>query len=95
MDEDKTNEEPETPTPTEDAGVQPSSTPFLDMANTTAERIEKAAKDINEAQDRREDYDSKVALGGRSEAGQEVKPKEETEEEFFDKAKKGEVDLFK
>ena len=89
MDEDKQEEkkeEPEVTTPAEDAGVQPTTTPFLDLANTTAERIEKAAKEINEAQDRREAYDARIALGGHTEAGQKA-PVESEEEKYNKDAK--------
>ena len=81
MDEEETNEESEEPTSTEDAGSKPTTTPLIDIANAAAERMEEANKETARLQEAQSERDARIALGGRSEAGQEVKPKEETPKE--------------
>jgi len=71
-------------------------TPLIDVANSVAERIEKANQTTAELLDRQEQADARRALGGQSEAGQApVKPTAPTDEEIAEKFDKGEVDILK
>ncbi|KKN36385.1 hypothetical protein LCGC14_0774230 [marine sediment metagenome] len=52
-----------------------SSTSIVDNAVKAADRLEKANEMASKNLDRQEKLDARRALGGRAEAGQEVKPK--------------------
>ena len=67
-------------------------TPLIDGANKAAERLEQANKVQEELLNRQEALLAKQALGGRSEAGQgPVKTEEESDQDYFDKVQKGEI----
>ena len=90
MDEEEiqTQEESEDTTQTENAGVQSRTTPLIDIANAAAERMENANQETARLQDAQGERDQRIALGGRSEAGQPVEKKEETPKEYNDRIDK-------
>ena len=90
MDEEETNEESEDTTSTEDEGSKPTTTPLIDIANAAAERMEKANEETARLMKLQEDRDARIALGGRSEAGQAT---QEVSEE--DAKKAGAKEFFK
>lgn len=86
MDEEKQEEkqkerEGET-TENSNSGSEQETTPLIDEANAAAERLEKANKKQEELLRRQEILMAKQTLGGRAEAGQEAKQKEETDSEY-------------
>ena len=87
MDETKTEAETKEEQPAEDtgAGNLPTTTPLIDVANLAAERMEKANEETAKLLARQEELEQRRALGGRAEAGQEAKPKEETNEDYAKK----------
>ena len=66
----------------------------IDDANAAAERIEKATEEMRKENSRHEEIMAKQALGGRAEAGVAPKKERETDEEYAERFKKGEVDPF-
>ena len=91
MDEKETTEKEKTEEPAkpEDDGGKPQTTPLIDIANAAAERMEKANAETARLQDVQAERDQKIALGGRTEAGQTLeKPKEETPKEYNDRIDK-------
>ena len=59
-------------TPEENPEDKTQSTSLIDIANAAAERMEKANEETGRLQKEREEYDAKLALGGKSEAGKET-----------------------
>ena len=86
MSEEKTNEESEDTTPTEDAGNKPTTTPLIDIANAAAERMEKANEKREELLQREEEIAARRMFSGRADAGKEVvqKTQEEVDQEAAD-----------
>ena len=66
----------------------------VDDTNAAAERIEKATEEMRKENSRHEEIMAKQALGGRAEAGSAPKKERETDEEYAERFKKGEVDPF-
>ena len=92
MNEQETTEETESEESTEnkDEGSKPETTPLIDIANAAAKRMEDANKETARLQDVQAERDQRIALGGVTEAGQEVKKQEETPEEYTKKVMEGE-----
>ena len=63
-------------------GNLPKTTPLIDIANAAAERMEKANEETARLLARQEELEQRKALGGRTEAGQESKPVEESSEDY-------------
>jgi len=82
MSEEKTNEESEDTTPTEDAGNKPTTTPLIDIANAAAERMEEANKETGRLQEVQAERDARIALGGRSGGAVEPVKKEVDSEQY-------------
>ena len=91
MDEEKqTNEQPEATTETEDVGDKPTTTPLIDIANAAAERMEKANEETARLQANQAERDARIALGGKSEAGQApVEKKEIANADYASEVMKG------
>jgi len=60
-------------------------TPLIENAREEREKLEKVVKELKAENDRRELIMAKQALGGRSEAGQELVKKEETDKEYSER----------
>ena len=83
-------------TDSKDDGVKYETTPVIERAREEREKLEVAIAAQKIENDRSEAIMVKRELGGRSEAGSVPEPKKpETDEEFTDKFKNGEVNLFK
>ena len=82
MDEKETNKESEEPTVDTGKRDLPTTTPLIDIANAAAERMEKANEETARLLARQEELEQRKALGGRTEAGQESKPVEESSEDY-------------
>ena len=95
MDEKKeTKEEQDKPTENDEAGVQSEATTDLDRADEIVERRNRVAEREEKILDRKEAFAARQAVGGVTEAGQSAPEKKpETDEEFVEKVKKGEVNL--
>ncbi len=93
--EETTQEESEATVENKDDGNIVKTTPLIDIANAAAERMEKANEETARLQNAQGERDARIALGGRSEAGQEIKEKEETDEEYAARFEKGEVNPLK
>ena len=93
MDEEKTTEESkeEKSTETETAGDKYETTPVIERARQEREKLESANKKKEELLDREERIMAKRELGGMSEAGQVAVKKEETDEEYAERFRRGEV----
>ena len=73
---------------------KPETTPLIDRANKTREGLDAANKKFEELIDRQEKLMAKKELGGSAEAGLNPPvPKEETDEEYAQKALNGELSL--
>jgi len=85
-DEQPADETSDDKTAQEDASKEASSTSMIDAATQAAERLEKVNEALSKNLDRQEKLDARRMLGGRAEAGQEVKPKtrEEKDQEVAD-----------
>jgi len=79
--DEKKKEEPTTPAD-DGEGIQQTTTPLIDIANAAAERMEKANEETARLLKIQEELLIRKELGGRAEAGQEVKKKEETPQEY-------------
>ena len=88
MNEQETNEEnkTETTTGTSDDGAVVKTTPLIDVANQAAERMEKANVETARLQQIQIDIQSRIALGGKADAGKPEK-EELTEEEKASRAR--------
>lgn len=65
---------------------------MVDKANDAAERLEKANERTAELIKQREEIDARNRLGGRADgAVQDEKPKEVSDEDYADKALRGEL----
>jgi len=79
MDEDKTNEESETPATPENNGDKYETTPVIERAREEREKLEAANKKREELLDREEQIMAKKELGGVTDGGQIPKVKSEDE----------------
>jgi len=82
MDEKETNKGTESPTETEDAGVQSETITELDRADQIAERQARENKRREDILDREEALAARKAVGGISEAGQQPVKKEVDDEQY-------------
>ena len=71
------------------------STPMIEEAREVAKDIKKGNEERKELLDREEKMMAEKALGGLTEAGGTIKPKESTEIEYAEAYEKGEVNPFK
>ncbi len=79
-----------------DNGTKFETTPVIERAREEREKLELATAAQKIENDRSEAIAVKRELGGRSEAGSIPEPKKpETDEEFSERFKNGEVELFK
>lgn len=70
----------------------PSTTPLIESANSTAERLENATKALKEQNDRREEILARERLGGVTRGAiQEVKPAEIDPREYAKMALEGRI----
>jgi len=74
-----------------DKGSKYETTPVIERARETAERLEVANTKKEELLNREEQIMAKKALGGTTEAGQGSEKKEETDKEYGDKVLSGEL----
>ena len=94
--EEKPQEKPEEPVEAKDTGDKPESTLLIDDTNLAAKRMEEATKAAREERIAAEESYAKMKLGGRAEAGGQAPKKEpETDEQYAERFKRGEVNPFK
>ena len=86
----------EKPEDSKDSGDKPESTPLIDKANASAERLEKATAEQKKENDRTEKLAADKAFGGSSEGGQQIeKPKKLSDTEYAEALERGEVNPLK
>ena len=82
-------------TPAKNEGAKFETTPVIERAREEREKLEAANTKREELLDREEAIMVKRELGGTGERGVVEKKKTETDEEFTERFKNGEVNLFK
>ena len=76
-------------------GDQPKSLTLYEHTNTSTERLEKANAKTEDLLNRQEEIYQKQQLGGITEAGSKKEVEKETDEEYTERFRKGEVDILK
>lgn len=90
--------EPETKEPEKQEASEETyeTTPMIEKAREEREKTEKATAALKAENDRKEQIQIREELGGQAEAGiQPEPPKEETDVEYAERLKRGEVDPLK
>ena len=75
-------------------GDKPQTPKVVEEANAAAERLEKATEEMRKENSRHEEIMARKALAGETEAGSAPKKTVETDEEYAERFKRGEVDPF-
>lgn len=83
-------EEQEDDASDEDEGSELSTVEAIEQKNAAAKRLEDANTETKRLQDAQAERDQKIALAGKTKAGQPTKKKEETPEEYTESVMAGE-----
>ena len=75
-------------------GDKPQTPKVIEEANAAAERLEKATEEMRKENSRHEEIMARKVLAGETEAGSAPKKEKETDEEYVERFKRGEVDPF-
>ena len=89
--EEGTAEEKKTPVDDSADGVSKNTTPLIDIANQAAKRMEDANRETARLQDVQAERDQRIALGGVTEAGQEPKKEEISNEDYAKEVLEGKL----